>query len=75
MSRSEWLDRISTLSVDERYELIDVIYESLGSLEVASDELPESRREELERRLADHEANPADVIPWEVLEAEALARA
>jgi putative addiction module component (TIGR02574 family) len=31
-------------------------------------------RQELDRRLAEHLANPGDVIPWEQVEAEALAR-
>ena len=30
--------------------------------------------ESIARRLADHEANPGDVVPWEQVKAEALAR-
>ncbi|MGL4419039.1 MAG: addiction module protein [Gemmataceae bacterium] len=36
--------------------------------------LSEAKRQELARRLADHLANPADVVPWEQIKAEALAR-
>ena len=36
--------------------------------------LTEAQRRELERRLADHAANPDDVVPWEQVKAEALAR-
>lgn len=32
-------------------------------------------REELERRLAAHKASPGDVVPWEVVKAQLLARA
>jgi len=37
-------------------------------------QLSEARKRELERRLAEHEANPGDAIPWEGVQAEALAR-
>ena len=34
---------------------------------------PEELQRELDRRLADIDANPEDEIPWEVVKAEALA--
>jgi putative addiction module component (TIGR02574 family) len=36
--------------------------------------LSEGKREELKRRMADHAANPDDVVPWEQVQADALAR-
>jgi putative addiction module component (TIGR02574 family) len=36
--------------------------------------LTEAQRRELERRIAAHEANPSAAIPWEQVQAEALAR-
>ncbi len=36
--------------------------------------LSDAQRDELRRRLAENAANPGDVIPWEQIEAEALAR-
>ena len=36
--------------------------------------LSEAKRRELDRRIADQEANPEDVVPWEDVEAAALAR-
>jgi putative addiction module component (TIGR02574 family) len=36
--------------------------------------LTEAQRQELQRRIEDHEANPDDVVPWEQVKAEALAR-
>ena len=33
----------------------------------------EAQRAELDRRLADHEANPDDVVPWSDVKASALA--
>ncbi|QDU22475.1 addiction module protein [Urbifossiella limnaea] len=36
--------------------------------------LTDAKRQELARRLADADANPGDVVPWEVVEAAARAR-
>lgn len=36
--------------------------------------LSTAKRDELARRVAAHLANPADVVPWKQIEAEALAR-
>jgi len=64
------IDRMSTA---ERLALAQEILDS-----VAADQplppLSEARREELRRRLADAIANPADGVPWEQVEAAALAR-
>ncbi|MGH7556377.1 MAG: addiction module protein [Gemmatimonadota bacterium] len=56
------------LSVDERLRLIEEIWESIvEETEGASDAIPlaEEQIVELERRLAEHERNPASAIPWE----------
>jgi putative addiction module component (TIGR02574 family) len=36
--------------------------------------LTEAQKTELDRRIADHEANPDDVVPWSEVKASALAR-
>jgi putative addiction module component (TIGR02574 family) len=36
--------------------------------------LTEAQKQELDRRLADDDASPDDVIPWEAIKAEAKAR-
>jgi putative addiction module component (TIGR02574 family) len=64
---------IDRLSVDDRIALAQAIWDSIP----ARSHLPlltEAQRLELERRLADHEANPHDVVPWEQVKAAALAR-
>jgi putative addiction module component (TIGR02574 family) len=38
-------------------------------------ELTESQAAELDRRLAAYAASPGDVVPWEEVKAQALARA
>jgi putative addiction module component (TIGR02574 family) len=64
---------IDRLSVEERISLVQEIWESIAA-EVDQLPLTDAEREELDRRLAAHRANPAAAIPWEQVEAEALAR-
>lgn len=55
-------DQIASLSAVEKAELLDVLWESLEA-----DMLPlsDAQRGELDRRIARHEQNPSDVVPWE----------
>ena len=64
---------IDRLTIDERIGLMDEIWESITS---EAEQLPinESLRTEIASRLEDHRANPDDVVPWEVIKAEAEAR-
>jgi putative addiction module component (TIGR02574 family) len=64
---------IDRLSVDERLALMHEIWDSLAA-EPGRTYLTEAQRQELERRLAEQQANPEDVVPWEQIKAEALAR-
>jgi putative addiction module component (TIGR02574 family) len=64
---------IDRLSVDDRVVLAHEIWDSVAA-EVERAPLTEAQLRELERRLADHQANPGDVVPWEQIKAEALAR-
>jgi putative addiction module component (TIGR02574 family) len=64
---------IDRLSVDERLALVHEIWDSIAA-EPGHTSLTDAQRRELERRIAEHEANPGDVVPWEQVKAEALAR-
>jgi len=64
---------IDRLSVEDRIALAQAIWESIAA-EPPPSFLTDAKRAELERRLADHKANPGDVVAWEQVEAEALAR-
>jgi putative addiction module component (TIGR02574 family) len=61
------------MSVEDRIALAMAIWDSIAA-ETHPPLLTEVQRRELERRLADHAVNPDDVIPWEHVKAEALAR-
>ena len=58
-------------------EILDsVVQEILDSVvaEQPLGSLSEVKRQELEQRLAAHKADPNDVVPWEQVEGQALAR-
>jgi putative addiction module component (TIGR02574 family) len=64
---------IDRMSIEERLALM---HEILDSIAEAHEEVPltDAQRTELERRIALHKANPQNVIPWEQIKADALAR-
>ncbi len=64
---------IDQLSVQDRIALVSAIWDSIAA-EPHPPLLTDEQRLELQRRLADHTANPDYVIPWEQVKAEALAR-
>lgn len=64
---------IDRLSVADRMSLVHDIWDSIAS-EAEHSPLSEAERREIDRRLAAHRANPDAAIPWEQVEAEALAR-
>jgi putative addiction module component (TIGR02574 family) len=61
------------LDIDEQIELVEAIWDGIVS-RGAVPPLTESHKRELDRRLADHLANPNDVIPWNEVKAAALAK-
>jgi len=64
-------DQIGSLSVGEKIELLDLLWESL---EAEIPPLTLAQREELDYRIARHEQNPIDVIPWERVKAGLLKK-
>jgi putative addiction module component (TIGR02574 family) len=61
---------IDRMSPEERLRLIAEIWDSLPPVEQR--EIPESHREELDRRLAAAEANPGAGSPWSEVKARLL---
>jgi putative addiction module component (TIGR02574 family) len=64
---------IDRLSVDERLQLVEEIWDSIAN-EVETSPLTEGQRQEIDRRWAAHLANPQAAVPWEQVEAEILDR-
>lgn len=68
------LAEIASLPVDERIHLVEAIWETIVA-EPGQPELSEAQKQELKHRLAAHAASPGDVVSWEQVKAQALARA
>jgi putative addiction module component (TIGR02574 family) len=64
---------IDQLTVEQKIALAQEIWDSIAA-EVEAAPLTEAQKREIDRRLADHRANPEDVIPWEKVQAEVLDR-
>ena len=64
---------IDRMSVSERIALSQEILDSVAA-DLPRPPLSEAKRQELDRRVADADANPDDGVPWEEVEAAALAR-
>ena len=55
-------NEISSLSATEKAELLDAVWESLEADTVS---LTDAQRIELDHRIARHQRNTSDVVPWE----------
>ena len=64
---------IDRLSVEERLTLVQELWDSIAT-EVEAAPLSEAQKQEDDRRLAAHRANPRSAIPWEVVKSQALER-
>ena len=67
------LEQALKLPVRERIELIGDIWDSISD-EPEAFELTDEQKAELERRIEHHRLKPEDTVPWETVEAKALAR-
>lgn len=64
---------IDRLGIEERLALVEEIWDSIAA-ESGALPLTEAQRAELTRRIAEHDANPDDAVPWEEVKASTLAR-
>ncbi|MFO0823602.1 MAG: addiction module protein [Gemmataceae bacterium] len=64
---------VDRMTIAERIALAQEILDSIAA-EQPPPPLSDAKRQELERRLADHKANPGDCVPWEEVQAAAIAR-
>ena len=67
------LDQARQLSLQDQLELVEALWDSIAQRNAAP--LPtDAQTAELDRRLADHQANPNDVLAWSDVKTAALAR-
>jgi putative addiction module component (TIGR02574 family) len=64
---------ISQMPLEERIVLMQEIWNTIAA-ESPPPLLSESQRLELRRRIAEDNANPDDVIPWDQVKVQALAQ-
>jgi len=55
---------IDRLGLEDRLSLVEEIWDSIAA-DSAAVPLTDAQRAELDSRIADHEANPDDVVSWE----------
>jgi len=67
------LDKARQLSVQDQLELVTVLWEEIAKHNAVPPPT-DAQKEELDRRLASHEANPDDVVPWAEVKASAVAQ-
>jgi len=63
---------IDQLTVDERIALAQEIWDSISP--ATGGPLMDAQKQELDRRIAAHEADPDATVPWETVKGEAVAR-
>jgi putative addiction module component (TIGR02574 family) len=64
---------IDQLSREQRIALVQDIWDTIAA-ESAPPLLTEAQRQELQRRVAEDDASPDNVVPWEEVKAQTLAR-
>ena len=63
---SDLRNEIDGLSTAQKAELLEVVWESLEADALSP---TDAQRAELDYRIARHEQNPSDVIPWDKVKA------
>jgi len=63
MNITATLNEIKALSIEDRIMLVQAIWDSIAAEQVGP-KLTEAQRQELDRRIADGEANPNNVLTW-----------
>ena len=64
---------IDSLSIDQKIRLVEDIWDNIAEHHAESIELTDEQKTELDRRIADYESIPSNVIPWEEVKASAIA--
>lgn len=74
---TQLLDQAMKLSIDERIELVEALWDSIAAPDAAPGAIPALTRmqvDELAHRSRDLDAHPDDTVSWSEAKASALAR-
>jgi putative addiction module component (TIGR02574 family) len=64
---------IERLGIEERLSLVEELWDSIAADSPAIP-LTQAQQDDLDRRIAEHEANPDDVVPWEEIKTSITKR-
>jgi putative addiction module component (TIGR02574 family) len=64
----------SQISIAERIQLVEDIWDSIVAEGPKAVQLSEQQRQEIRHRLAAHDAEPGSAIPWEQVRSELFQR-
>lgn len=67
------LREITALSIEDRINLVQAIWDSIAAEQIYP-ELTEAQQEELDRRIADYDSNPNNVLTWQEIKASIKGR-
>ncbi|MDO9452839.1 MAG: addiction module protein [Stagnimonas sp.] len=70
---TQLLSQARQLSVEDQLELVEALWDGIAKRNAVPGPT-DVQKAELDRRLADHEANPDDVVSWNEVKASALAQ-
>jgi putative addiction module component (TIGR02574 family) len=68
------LSDLLSLSVEERIQLVEDLWDSIAADTAAAPPIPEAALDEYERRLAEHDADPGSALSWDEVEARIRKR-
>ena len=69
---TQLLSQARQLSVQDQLDLLEALWDGIAKRSAVPGPT-DTQKAELDRRLADHEANPDDVVSWNEVKATALA--
>ncbi|MBP0021455.1 MAG: addiction module protein [Cyanobacteria bacterium SBLK] len=72
MNITATLNEIATLSIEERIDLVQAIWDGIAAEQNYPD-LTQTQKQELDRRIEDSQANLENVMTWEEIKALAIA--
>ena len=73
MNLAATLAEIRALPIDRRIELVEAIWDSIAAENGPAD-ITESQKKDLDRRLAELDANPQNVLSWEQIKEHVRGR-